>query len=101
MRVNLLRQNLESSRRLVSYQTIVLLMSLSLNAITALLRRDPRLAETTLVALSDLLRLTLSKRRWSATRCARQPNSRETLESIRDEWKALFETLSNEKTPLY
>jgi len=35
MRVNLLRQNLESSRRLVSYQTIVLLMSLSLNAITA------------------------------------------------------------------
>jgi len=35
MRVNLLRQNLESSRRLVSYQTIVLLMSRSLNAITA------------------------------------------------------------------
>lgn len=33
----------------------------SLNAITALLRRDPRLAETTLVALSDLLRLALSQ----------------------------------------
>ena len=31
----------------------------SLNAITALLRRDPRLAETTLVALSELLRLSL------------------------------------------
>ncbi len=33
----------------------------SLNAITALLRRDPRLAETTLVALSELLRLALSQ----------------------------------------
>ena len=33
----------------------------SLNAIAALLRRDPRLAETTLVALSELLRLALSQ----------------------------------------
>ncbi len=33
----------------------------SLNAITALLRRDPRQAETTLVALSELLRLALSQ----------------------------------------
>ncbi|HVY68810.1 MAG TPA: histidine kinase [Verrucomicrobiae bacterium] len=33
----------------------------SLNAIAALLRRDPRLAETTLVALSELLRLTLNQ----------------------------------------
>jgi signal transduction histidine kinase len=33
----------------------------SLNAITTLLRRDPRLAETTLVALSELLRLALSQ----------------------------------------
>lgn len=33
----------------------------SLNAIVALLRRDPRLAETTLVALSELLRLALSQ----------------------------------------
>jgi len=33
----------------------------SLNAITALLRRDPRLAETSLVALSELLRLALSQ----------------------------------------
>jgi anti-sigma regulatory factor (Ser/Thr protein kinase) len=33
----------------------------SLNAIAALLRRDPRLAETTLVALSELLRVTLSQ----------------------------------------
>lgn len=32
----------------------------SLNAITALLRRDPRLAETTLLSLSELLRLALS-----------------------------------------
>jgi two-component system, LytTR family, sensor kinase len=33
----------------------------SLNAITALLRRDPRLAETTLVSLSELLRMALSQ----------------------------------------
>ncbi|MDB6036292.1 MAG: hypothetical protein JWM99_133 [Verrucomicrobiales bacterium] len=33
----------------------------SLNAIATLLRRDPRLAETTLVALSELLRLALSQ----------------------------------------
>ena len=33
----------------------------SLNAIVTLLRRDPRLAESTLMALSDLLRLTLSQ----------------------------------------
>ena len=33
----------------------------SLNAITALLRRDPRWAETTLVALSELLRMALSQ----------------------------------------
>lgn len=33
----------------------------SLNAVTTLLRRDPRLAETTLVALSELLRLALSQ----------------------------------------
>lgn len=33
----------------------------SLNAITSLLRRDPRLAETTLVALSGMLRLALSR----------------------------------------
>jgi anti-sigma regulatory factor (Ser/Thr protein kinase) len=33
----------------------------SLNAITALLRRDPSLAETTLVSLSELLRLALSR----------------------------------------
>ena len=33
----------------------------SLNAIAALLRRDPRLAEATLMSLSDLLRLTLSQ----------------------------------------
>jgi LytS/YehU family sensor histidine kinase len=33
----------------------------SLNAIAALLRRDPRLAETKLVALSELLRLALSQ----------------------------------------
>jgi hypothetical protein len=33
----------------------------SLNAIAALLRRDPRLAETTLVALSELLRLALNQ----------------------------------------
>jgi len=33
----------------------------SLNAIAALLRRDPRLAETTLLALSDLLRLAFSQ----------------------------------------
>jgi two-component sensor histidine kinase len=33
----------------------------SLNAIAALLRRDPRLAETTLVALSELLRMALSQ----------------------------------------
>src|SRR6185369_12669089 len=33
----------------------------SLNAITALLRRDPRLAETTLVALSELLRVALGQ----------------------------------------
>lgn len=33
----------------------------SLNAIIALLRRDPRLAETTLVTLSELLRLALSQ----------------------------------------
>ncbi|HTH47959.1 MAG TPA: histidine kinase [Candidatus Limnocylindria bacterium] len=33
----------------------------SLNAITALLRRDPRQAEATLVALSELLRLALSQ----------------------------------------
>lgn len=33
----------------------------SLNAIAALLRRDPRLAEATLLALSDLLRLALSQ----------------------------------------
>ena len=33
----------------------------SLNAIATLMRRDPRLAETTLVALSELLRLTLSQ----------------------------------------
>ena len=35
----------------------------SLNAIIALLRRDPRLAETTLVALSELLRLALHQSR--------------------------------------
>jgi two-component sensor histidine kinase len=33
----------------------------SLNAIAALLRRDPRLAEATLISLSDLLRLALSQ----------------------------------------
>jgi two-component sensor histidine kinase len=33
----------------------------SLNAIAALLRRDPRLAETTLLSLSDLLRLAFSR----------------------------------------
>jgi two-component sensor histidine kinase len=33
----------------------------SLNAIAALLRRDPRLAETTLLSLSDLLRVALSQ----------------------------------------
>jgi signal transduction histidine kinase len=33
----------------------------SLNAIVTLLRRDPRLAEATLMSLSDLLRLTLSQ----------------------------------------
>jgi two-component sensor histidine kinase len=33
----------------------------SLNAIVTLVRRDPRLAETTLMSLSDLLRLTLSQ----------------------------------------
>jgi len=33
----------------------------SLNAVTMLLRRDPRLAETTLLALSELLRLALSR----------------------------------------
>jgi len=33
----------------------------TLNAIAALLRRDPRLAETTLLSLSDLLRLALSQ----------------------------------------
>lgn len=33
----------------------------SLNAIVALLRRDPRLAEATLLSLSELLRLTLSQ----------------------------------------
>jgi len=33
----------------------------SLNAIATLLRRDPRLAETTLLSLSDLLRITLSQ----------------------------------------
>lgn len=33
----------------------------SLNAVTALLRRDPRLAESTLVSLSELLRLSLSQ----------------------------------------
>jgi signal transduction histidine kinase len=33
----------------------------SLNAIAALLRRDPRLAETTLLSLSELLRLALSQ----------------------------------------
>jgi two-component sensor histidine kinase len=33
----------------------------SLNAIATLLRRDPRLAETTLMSLSDLLRLALSQ----------------------------------------
>jgi LytS/YehU family sensor histidine kinase len=33
----------------------------SLNAIAALLRRDPRLAEATLMSLSDLLRLSLSQ----------------------------------------
>jgi two-component sensor histidine kinase len=33
----------------------------SLNAITSLLRRDPRLAETTLVALSEMLRMALHR----------------------------------------
>ncbi len=33
----------------------------SLNAVTTLLRRDPRLAETTLVSLSELLRMALSR----------------------------------------
>jgi hypothetical protein len=33
----------------------------SLNAVAALLRRDPRLAESTLMSLSELLRLTLSQ----------------------------------------
>ncbi|MBL9173875.1 MAG: histidine kinase [Verrucomicrobiales bacterium] len=49
----------------------------SLNAITALLRRDPRQAETTLVALGELLRMALSQ-------SGRQEGSlREELEFVR------------------
>ncbi len=49
----------------------------SLNAVTTLLRRDPRLAETTLVALSELLRLALSQTEKQET------TLREELEFVR------------------
>jgi len=57
----------------------------SLNAITALLRRDPRQAETTLVALSELLRLALSQ------------SERQEL-ALRDEWEFVQRYLEIQQT---
>lgn len=61
-RALLLESNLAKARlNLLKAQLQPHFLFNSLNAIATLLRRDPRLAETTLVALSELLRLALSQ----------------------------------------